>query len=129
MKSDVAILKRLKCKDRSHYDEIVNFENEAITRTSRCKYVYDLDPDHFPIQSKPQLRIQDFPVAGCLLPRQLRFFKILYVETKKSGPLGGCAPDTPPPPDPPMHRQKSHSWPCRQQQDFSLLKFWFGNTN
>ena len=34
-------------------------------------------------------------VGGRGLPRQL-CFKILYVKTKESGPLGGRAPDTPP---------------------------------
>ena len=40
-----------------------------------------------------------FPVGG----RRPRYdSKILYVETKESGPLGGRAPARPPPPDPPM---------------------------
>ena len=43
-----------------------------------------------------------FPVGGDVDSRGGYVLKILYVETKESGPLGGRAPGTPPL-DPPMH--------------------------
>ena len=45
--------------------------------------------------------IQDFPLGG-VDSRGGYVSKILYVKTKESGPLGGRAPGTPPPLDPPM---------------------------